>query len=311
MSFFEKNKYLFIGLFVSLLLHISIFTAFTFLKPTRPPEKEEKPIYITIVKKSQDTTQKKKLPSPKRTSLLSYIPEPVLPIPEKKILKKIKQKRKVEKKKFKKVKKRKKVIKLKKKKNLLKKEKIKKEAKKNKKIAKEKKKIIKKTMETFHKKDIKKTQNNTFNVAKPVKQEKNTKKTLSLADLKGKNSIFETGKKDTKKEKEKTDKDILAYIKALERYLNNLARRKDLYPPMAKRLRLEGSLTVRFTIRKNGTVDEKSIKVMVSSGYSILDKGAVKLIKKYVPLFAKKEGKKPPIDNLTVELPVIFEIINW
>ncbi|NPA54076.1 MAG: energy transducer TonB [Aquificae bacterium] len=132
-----------------------------------------------------------------------------------------------------------------------------------------------------------------------------------MADLKGKDKLFETGKKKIKEENKVSEKDILRYLRALERYLNNLARRKDLYPPMAKRLRLEGSLTVRFKLRKDGSVDNNSIKVMVSSGYSILDKGAVKLIKKYVPLFAKKKGIKPPKDNLTIELPITFEIIGW
>ena len=80
---------------------------------------------------------------------------------------------------------------------------------------------------------------------------------------------------------------------------------------MAKRLRIEGSLVVRFTIRADGSVDENSIKIIQSSNYNILDKGAVKLIKKYVPEFGRKYGKKPPKGDLTIELPITFEIIGW
>jgi protein TonB len=80
---------------------------------------------------------------------------------------------------------------------------------------------------------------------------------------------------------------------------------------MAKRLRIEGSLVVRFTIRSDGSIDESSIQIIDSSNYNVLDKGAVQLIKKYVPEFAKKYGKKPPKGDLTIELPITFEIIGW
>jgi len=93
-------------------------------------------------------------------------------------------------------------------------------------------------------------------------------------------------------------------------YLNQLARRKDLYPPMAKRLRIEGSLVVRFTVLKDGRIKENSLQVVDSSGFNVLDKGAVKIIKKYVPKFNKKY-KKIPKDELTIEIPITFEIIGW
>jgi len=136
-----------------------------------------------------------------------------------------------------------------------------------------------------------------------------SKKSLTIATLKGKESIYNIGK-DKDSSKKKSDDDIKAYIRALNGYLNSLARRRDLYPPMARRLRLEGSLIVKFKIRADGSVDESSIRVVISSGYNVLDDGAIRIIKKYVPRFAKVYGKKPPRD-IEVELPITFEIIGW
>jgi protein TonB len=137
---------------------------------------------------------------------------------------------------------------------------------------------------------------------------KKAPKKLTVASLKGKESVFDIGK--SKKSKKNTDEDIEAYIRALNNYLNALARRKDLYPPLAKRLRLEGSLVIKFKVYKDGRIDESSIKVVIPSEYNTLNEGAVRIIKKYVPLFAKKYGKKPPRD-IVVKLPVNFQIIGW
>ncbi|RUM61308.1 MAG: hypothetical protein DSY66_02240, partial [Persephonella sp.] len=181
------------------------------------------------------------------------------------------------------------------------------------------KKIVKKVVkkEKVNKKEEKvlndnlnKTDNNL------AKAEDNTNTTqvnrkLSISNLAGKESIFELGKKDNVEEEIKKDVDVSEYIRELNKYLNNLARRKDLYPPMAKRLRLEGSLIVRFKINRDGTVDEKSIKIIISSGYNVLDEGAIRIIKEYVPKFVRKYHKYPPKDNFMVEIPITFEIIEW
>ncbi len=285
-----------IGLIISLFIHSILFASFLVIKEKKSIKKqEEKPIYISLIKKSEKKVSlTRKVPALKKTDKKKERNKKV--VKKKRIIKKISKKKIVKKKIKKKIVKRiKKVIK---KKINIKKEKIEKVVSKEK-DKKNPEKNIKK--ETDRKEDTQISN-------KPARKYSDK---ISLADLKGKSELFETGTSVIEKKKKLSEEDIYRYIKALERYLNNLARRKDLYPPMAKRLRLEGSLTVRFTIKKDGSVDEKSIKIIISSGYSILDRGAIKLIKKYVPLFAKKEGKKPPRDNLTVELPVTFEILYW
>ncbi len=310
-KFYEDTGLIFIGLVISLFAHASLFASFYMLKDIKKPKKEEKPIYISLIEKpspKKETVQKRKIPKgEKKVIKQKKTQNPV----KKKVVKKKtnskKQKKKLVKKRIKKVKVVKKKIKKVKKKKVVQKKVIPvKKVSKPEKLIKKENKIKELKKERLIKEKVVNNKTTEEKENKPKIQN-----SFSLAGLKGKENIFQTGEKPKTEKKKLSEEDIWKYIKELERYLNNLARRKDLYPPMAKRLRLEGSLTVRFTIRKDGSVDESSIKVMVSSGYSILDKGAVKLIKKYVPLFARKEGKKPPRDNLTVELPITFEIIYW
>jgi len=112
---------------------------------------------------------------------------------------------------------------------------------------------------------------------------------------KGKTDKFET--------LPKKEEDIDGYLKELIRYLNEVARERDLYPPLAKRLKIEGEVVVRVTINEDGTIDENSIKIVEGSGYNVLDKGAIEILKKLSPY------KKPP-KKITVEIPIVFQIIN-
>lgn len=110
------------------------------------------------------------------------------------------------------------------------------------------------------------------------------------------------GRPDSFKQPEKKEEDIDGYLKELIRYLNQQAREKDLYPPIAKRLKIEGQVIVRVTINEDGTIDENSIKIVDPSGYNVLDKGAIEILKKLQPY------KKPP-KRITVEIPIVFQII--
>ncbi|PMP63658.1 MAG: energy transducer TonB [Sulfurihydrogenibium sp.] len=110
------------------------------------------------------------------------------------------------------------------------------------------------------------------------------------------------GRPDSFKQPEKKDVDTDGYLKELIRYLNQQAREKDLYPPLAKRLKIEGQVIVRVTINEDGTIDENSIKIVERSGYNVLDKGAIEILKKLQPY------KKPP-KKITVEIPIVFQII--
>ncbi|MCX7759812.1 MAG: energy transducer TonB [Hydrogenothermaceae bacterium] len=110
------------------------------------------------------------------------------------------------------------------------------------------------------------------------------------------------GRPDQFKTPPKKDEDINGYLKDLIRWLNQQARERDLYPPIAKRLKIEGEVIVRVTINEDGTIDENSIVIVEGSGYNVLDKGAIDILKKLQPL------KKPP-KRITVEIPIVFQII--
>lgn len=110
------------------------------------------------------------------------------------------------------------------------------------------------------------------------------------------------GRQEQIKPPPKKDEDVDGYLKELIRYLNQQARERDLYPPIAKRLRIEGQVVVRVTINEDGTIDENSMMIVEGSGYNVLDKGALDILKKLQPL------KKPP-KRITVEIPIVFQII--
>lgn len=293
----SDTKILLIGLGLSIVLHGLVFLVLANIKSPEKPKKKEKIVYINILKpekkKNAVPKPKKKIPigqhkkkvikpAPKpKSKPVKHKPKPVKPKPIKHKPKPIKPKP------------RPKPVK-----------KPKPQPKPVEKPQPQPKPPKKETVQPVEQQPKTETKGTTEQ-NKNVSQNQN----FNLSSLKGKELIYQHGEE--KKEKKKTDEDIQAYIRALEEYLNELARRKDLYPPMAKRLRIEGSLVVRFTIKADGSVDENSIKIVESSNYSVLDKGAIKIIKKYVPLFAKKYGKKPPKGDLTVELPVTFEIIGW
>ena len=292
----KSSKYILpFAILISIVLHISIYFLFVFLiKPPKQEKKKEKieEIYIylpKIEKKLSDKTVKRLKLAKSEKKGNKFIKRK--PVKKKIISRKVKVHKKV-----KKFSKPKKVIK-----KTISKKIVKKVVKKEK---------VNKKEEKILKDNLNKTDDNL------AKAEDNTNTTqvnrkLSISNLAGKESIFELGKKDNVEEEIKKDVDVSEYVRELNRYLNQLARRKDLYPPMAKRLRLEGSLIVRFKINRDGTVDEKSIKIIISSGYNVLDEGAIRIIKEYVPKFVRKYHKYPPKDNFIVEIPITFEIIEW
>lgn len=110
------------------------------------------------------------------------------------------------------------------------------------------------------------------------------------------------GRQEQIKPPPKKDEDLDGYLKELIRYLNQQARERDLYPPIAKRLKIEGQVVVRVTINEDGTIEENSMTIVESSGYNVLDKGALDILRKLQPL------KKPP-KKITVEIPIVFQII--
>lgn len=74
------------------------------------------------------------------------------------------------------------------------------------------------------------------------------------------------------------------------------------YPPLAKRLKLEGESIVAFTILSDGSVKELSIEIKNSSGYTSLDRQAINTILSVSPFDV------PPQNNMSIVLPIAFKL---
>lgn len=92
---------------------------------------------------------------------------------------------------------------------------------------------------------------------------------------------------------------------ALEAYLSKVRAKiqENLrYPPLAKRLRLEGESVVEFEILDNGGVMESSCEVKKTSGHKTLDREAIETILSVLPFEA------PPSGKISIIVPVMFNL---
>ena len=95
-------------------------------------------------------------------------------------------------------------------------------------------------------------------------------------------------------------------VKEREKYLKliiaELEKHKN-YPLIARRLGIEGTVTVEFAIKKDGSL--KYVKIVSSSGSSILDSAAEKLVKAchFPPLPANFKE-----DNFKVKIPIHYKL---
>jgi TonB family protein len=81
--------------------------------------------------------------------------------------------------------------------------------------------------------------------------------------------------------------------------IGNAIERVKTYPVMARRRGIEGTVHVSFSINPNGRPHD--IVVMKSSGFNILDKATVKVVKKAAPY---------PLIESRVEVPVAYRLKN-
>ena len=91
----------------------------------------------------------------------------------------------------------------------------------------------------------------------------------------------------------------------LEAYLYKVRQKiqKNLrYPPLAKRLKIEGEAVVAFTILENGGVVEASISIKKTSGHKSLDHEAIETILSVAPFEA------PPSAEMQIIVPVAFNL---
>ena len=75
------------------------------------------------------------------------------------------------------------------------------------------------------------------------------------------------------------------------------------YPAMARQMGLQGTVTVRVSIRGDGSVG--AVTVDVSSGHKALDKAAVSAVKRSAPF---KAPTGFGLGEVTVEIPIVYRL---
>jgi len=83
------------------------------------------------------------------------------------------------------------------------------------------------------------------------------------------------------------------------RTIRNIIDKNKVYPPIAKRRKIQGSVLISFTILTDGSVSD--FNVDKSSGFKQLDVAAHNILKKSVPF-------PPPPENVNYTLPIKFKI---
>ncbi|RUM42715.1 MAG: hypothetical protein DSY35_04860 [Desulfurobacterium sp.] len=91
-----------------------------------------------------------------------------------------------------------------------------------------------------------------------------------------------------------------------EKYISLLVaeiERRKFYPPIARRMGIEGIVKVKITLDRTGKL--KEVKVVSSSGSKILDRATVKLMKKcrFPPLPPEYNG-----EEFSVEVPIRYTL---
>jgi len=93
----------------------------------------------------------------------------------------------------------------------------------------------------------------------------------------------------------------------LKAYLANvrlqIERHKE-YPFWARRYGIEGKVIVAFSLKRNGQLER--LKIKKSSGYSLLDKAAIKAIKRTAPFPAFPSGLNK--NMISLQIPIYFHL---
>lgn len=92
-----------------------------------------------------------------------------------------------------------------------------------------------------------------------------------------------------------------ALINAYINYIFITLKKNIYYPNIALKRGIEGTVYIDFMVTESGEI--KDITISKSSGFNILDKTAVEIVKKSSPL-------KPPPEKMKITAPIIFSIKN-
>jgi protein TonB len=97
---------------------------------------------------------------------------------------------------------------------------------------------------------------------------------------------------------ESDDNGVRRYLEAIRRQIQQAL----VYPPMARRLGIAGSVQLRFSIGADGAVAMDTLRVVGGSDDSLLREGALDTIRLLGRL------PPPPIADMTIEVPVAFTL---
>ncbi|NLW34405.1 MAG: energy transducer TonB [Syntrophorhabdus aromaticivorans] len=91
----------------------------------------------------------------------------------------------------------------------------------------------------------------------------------------------------------------MQYLREHFSYIRDLILKHLTYPPIAKKMGWKGKVVVSFVIRENGGV-EKS-KILASSGYEILDRQVLTVIRQVQPF------PRPPVKAELI-IPIVYKL---
>jgi protein TonB len=89
------------------------------------------------------------------------------------------------------------------------------------------------------------------------------------------------------------------YLREHFEYISALILKNLRYPPAARRMGWSGNVVVSFVVLENGSAED--IKVMKSSGFTLLDTNAVETVRKVSPF------PKPPV-RAELRIPVQYRL---
>lgn len=98
---------------------------------------------------------------------------------------------------------------------------------------------------------------------------------------------------------ETPEKRNAGYIELNYAYIKDKIQKNISYPLMARKMGMEGKVIISFIVRESGEAEE--IKILKSSGFSLLDKNVIETIKKILPFPA------PPV-RAELIVPVTYRL---
>jgi protein TonB len=90
------------------------------------------------------------------------------------------------------------------------------------------------------------------------------------------------------------------YLKEHFAYISSLITKQLAYPPIARKMRWSGKVTVAFVIAEDGSVS--NIRIIETSGFTVLDKSATETVRNVAPY------PKPPV-RAEIVVPINFKLM--